>query len=125
MEKILLIGKDFGLLSSRAAVLAKTKAAVTCCYPNEVSTLLGSNANMNLVVLCHSLPADVRAGIIKDIRVKWPQAQVLQVLTDLYETSGYDVDAMAESDPPKLIEQVRELLSASSAQRKVLNRPEA
>ncbi|MDP9050712.1 MAG: hypothetical protein M3O31_08320, partial [Acidobacteriota bacterium] len=88
MSKILLIGNDFGLLSSRSSLLAKTEAEVTCCYTNKVSTLLESNVKIDLVVLCHSVHGRVREVIIETIRAKCPQARILQVTTDLYESSS-------------------------------------
>ena len=80
MKRILLVGEDFALLATRTALLAKMGASVTCCSSLELRTHVGS-ARFDLVILCHTLEDSVRCSLAGDVRRRWPNARILQVLT--------------------------------------------
>src|ERR1700736_5869583 len=115
MDKILLVGDDFRLLASRAAILSKVTAKVTCCTSSEFARHV-KHDDFGLVVLCHSLAGDARLSIVKETHRRWPKAGVLQV-APFYDPSSVpsDVDAVTSAEPSKLLERVSELLKLDRA----------
>jgi CheY-like chemotaxis protein len=110
MKKILSVGEDAWLLSSRAAVLRMTGASVTNC---SASTLeIYSGIEFDLVILCHTLKGEVKYRVTAEIRQRWPRARVVQLFSGYcYATDSLVVDAdVASGEPGKLVEQVIELL---------------
>jgi hypothetical protein len=81
MDRILLIGEQPSLLETRAEILAKTGACVTCCDTNQLNVLL-KDGSFDLVILCHTLFISPvrRSCVIADVYRRWPQASVLQVV---------------------------------------------
>jgi DNA-binding response OmpR family regulator len=118
MDKILLVGDDAPLQSSRAKVLALTGADVTTTVPRMLSQVL-SGEEFDIIVLCHSIPLDARRALVADVRSRWLKAQVIQVTTDLYNTSANEVDsdATVPSTPSHLISCVNQLLNRSTSSR--------
>src|SRR5258708_38660686 len=81
--KILLIGKDFRLLATRAAVLSRTGSNTVCCSPAEMKRELAGE-KFDVVVLCHSLlPEEVGDDVVGLARQRWPQAKIWLVHSDL------------------------------------------
>lgn len=112
MSKILLAGNDFRLLATRAAVLAKTNASVTCCNSWEAMKVLENEA-FDLVVLCHSLSAKQASEITECVHQRLPKARILLVVSNAVSDpldSGLKVDAVTPADPIHLIRQTSELL---------------
>lgn len=81
MSKILLVGSDFRLLASRAAILSTTGASTVCCNPMEMMRDL-KRERFDVVVLCHSLPSDDGDSVFEWTQIHWPGAKVLQVRMD-------------------------------------------
>jgi hypothetical protein len=81
MDQILLIGEQPSLLATRAEILAKTGALVTCCDMTQLFGLL-RDGNFDLVILCDTLlESGVRRScVISDVYRRWPRASVLQVV---------------------------------------------
>jgi hypothetical protein len=122
MEKILLIGDDFYLMATRAAVLAKTKASVTCCNSREFAALSEPD-HFSLVVLCHSLAPDTARHIGEEVRRRWSQARTLLILKGNGEPSSVEsnVDAtVPAAEPARLIELAMALLAKSPEGRRRL-----
>ena len=110
-KKILLVGDDFPLLASRAAILARTGANVTCCSSVEFDQDLGRDG-FGLVVVCHSLSGDRECHIIKETHRRWPKARVIKVVgIDGNSVScACHVDAVTDAEPKKLLEHISGLL---------------
>jgi CheY-like chemotaxis protein len=114
MSKILLAGNDFRLLATRAAVLAKTEASVTCCNASEAMKVLESET-FDLVVLCHSLTATQAAEITDRVHQRLPGTKILLVVSGVASEllySGIPFDATSPTDPNHLIRRTSELLRA-------------
>lgn len=114
MPKILLVGQDFRLLATRAAVLAKTNASVVCCNAVEYSKIFQSEA-FDLVVLCHSLAEKQAAEITEAVHRRWPRTRVLLVVADVLQErlyKGVKFDATSSPDPNRLVHRTTELLEA-------------
>ncbi|MEO8737682.1 MAG: hypothetical protein ABI380_14230 [Edaphobacter sp.] len=112
MPKILLIGQDFRLLATRAAVLAKTHASIICCNAAEGLKILEGEA-FDLVVLCHSLAETQATEVTDAVHRRWPGTRILMVVSDvsierLYK--GIEFDATSSPDPNRLIRRTSELL---------------
>jgi DNA-binding response OmpR family regulator len=110
MEKILLVGEDFQLLSTRAAILSKLSDKVTCCNSSEFLEHI-KDRDFALVVLCHSVRAEVGCEVVKETRRRWPKARVLQVALGNDQSLACVVDAVTTTEPKKLWEHVSKLLN--------------
>lgn len=112
MPKILLVGQDSRLLETRAAVLAKVQATVTCQEPNDSLGILECEM-FDLVVLCHSL-TEKQAGQITDVvRGRWPKTKILLVVSNLSQErlyKGIEFDGTSSPEPSRLIRRTAELL---------------
>lgn len=116
MSKILLVGNDFRLLTTRAAVLSQTKASVAFCNALEARQIL-QGESLDLVVLCHSLTELQAAEIIEMTRQRSPAAKTLMIVSDPSQDcspNGVSFDAMISSDPDGLVRRTSELLQQSS-----------
>lgn len=68
------------------------------------------------MVLCHTIPATVRATISEDARRRWADVRVIQVLKNEFEWNAaqrYADGIVLSGDPEKLIRCASELLSNS------------
>lgn len=112
MPMILLLGEDYRLLRTRAAMLNTLGAECFCCTPDEVTAKVGG-ATFQLVVLCHSIPYEIRDSIGREARRRWPGVQLLQMLKSVCETNsaGVHADAVAlAGDPRELLTRAVQLL---------------
>lgn len=112
MPKILLVGQDFRLLATRAAVLAKTSASVVCCNAIEALTVLETEA-FDLVVLCHSLSGNQISVITELVHRRWLETRILLVVSRVSQErlyNGVEFDATSLPDPNRLIRRTAELL---------------
>jgi DNA-binding NtrC family response regulator len=121
MPKILLVGNDFRLLTTRAAVLAHTKASVVCCNAVEVPKILQGlqGESFGLVILCHSLTGKQTTGIIELIHQKQPGTKILMVMSDLSldrPPKEAALDAVISADPGGLVRRTSELLLQQAIQ---------
>jgi hypothetical protein len=112
MPKILLVGQDEGLLETRCAVLKRTGAVVVSYIGNDALKVVQSEMP-DLVVLCHSLAADIAEVMADEVRRCCPKARILLVLSELGGDRSYKdtkFDATSPARPSKLIERATELL---------------
>jgi hypothetical protein len=114
MDRILLIGEQPSLLTTRAEILAKTGACVTCCDMSQLDSLLWDRS-FDLVILCHTLlEASVRRScLIADVYRHWPQAGVLQVVRgygDQAAETGLDTNFLMWREPGELVNAAVKLL---------------
>jgi CheY-like chemotaxis protein len=116
MPKILVAGYDVHLLSTRAAVLAKTGADVISCMGSQAVGMVKSE-KPNLVVLCHSLLSGNDAqSIANEIRECCKTTKILMVLSDLesdFPLQNAKFDAICSSSPERLIVLANELLGGA------------
>jgi ribosomal silencing factor RsfS len=116
MFRILLAGSDCRLLSTRAAVLAKTGGDVVHLNTTETMKILDREA-FDLVVLCHSLQREDVAVIVDKVHQKIPGAKILMVTSALDGFELYPntkIDATSIPEPGHLVALAKELLQVSS-----------
>jgi hypothetical protein len=114
VPKILLIGDDFRLLASRAALLTKTGASTVCCNPVEMQKDLGREM-FDLVVLCHSLSEETARGAVVYVHRRWPEAKIFLVESSVLMEKTFDgvaLDGTISSTPSTLLEQMSAVLQA-------------
>jgi hypothetical protein len=116
MERILQIGQDIDLLTTRAAVLASEKIDVVSCVPFQLAAR-PDDEKFDLIILCHSLGEDARDSSKSTARRRWPGVRMLQVLKHSYEMSRVEsgTDAVTVFDPETLIDNVMKLLGKPSS----------
>ena len=117
MLRILLAGSDSRLLSTRAAVLSKTGAAVVYADPMETLGILDGNETFDLVVLCHTLEESDVAAIVDKVHQSICGAKILMVTSEL---DGYranvnsKIDAITKAEPGHLVALAKEMLEVAS-----------
>lgn len=111
MLKILLVGEDFRLLATRAAVLAKTGASTVCCNPLEMMRDL-ARESFHLVVLCHSMTPPVAEQVADLARRWWPEAKIVLVMpqTAPKHFDGIIYDALLHAEPSAMMRETMEVL---------------
>lgn len=119
MKKILAVGEDSALLASRAALLSRTDATVTCCNSMEFSTQF-QNEEFDLVILCYSLENSIRQAITSGVHLRWPKARLLLVTAetelDPVSCAQCHVDAVTASlQPAQFVRTATSLLANSRA----------
>jgi CheY-like chemotaxis protein len=108
VPKILLIGNDFRLLATRAALLAKTGASTVCCNPAEVQKDLEGEM-FDLVVLCHSLSEEDARKVVALVHQRWPEVKVFLIESSVPLEKTFDgvaIDRTISSTPHTLLEQM-------------------
>jgi CheY-like chemotaxis protein len=112
VPKILLIGDDFRLLATRAALLAKTGASTVCCNPAEVQKDL-ERESFDVVVLCHSLSEEEARKAAEFAHRRWPEAKVFLIESNVPLDKTFDgvaIDGTISSTPGTLFEQMSAVL---------------
>jgi CheY-like chemotaxis protein len=114
VPKILLIGDDFRLLATRAALLTKTGASTVCCNPAEMQKDL-ERESFDLVVLCHSLSEEDAHRAATFVRQRWPAAKVFLIESSVPLDKTFDgvaLDGTISSTPSTLLAQTVKLLAS-------------
>ena len=114
MPKILLIGDDFRLLATRAALLTKTGASTVCCNSTEMHKNL-EREMFDLVVLCHSLSEEAAREAVGYVHGRWPEAKIFLVESSVLLAKTFDgvaLDGTISSAPGTLLEQMSAVLAA-------------
>jgi DNA-binding response OmpR family regulator len=117
MLRILLAGSDSRLLSTRAAVLSKTGAAVVYGNPMEVLEILDGHETFDLVVLCHTLEDSDVVAIVDKAHRKIAGVKILMVTSEL---EGHrmlvnsKVDATTMPEPAHLVALAKEMLQVGA-----------
>lgn len=118
MAEILLVGKYRFLLECRSAVLRQTCSRTHCTDEYEIAKL--ASQQIDLAILCHSLPVERRNALCLQIRRLWPGVRILQVvptLLDLASARDY-ADATASSlNPDELVAIAAKLLGNPTTHR--------
>ena len=112
MLKFLLVGKDFHLLATRAAILSRTGASTVCCNPAEMKRDLAGD-KFDVVILCHSLvPQDADEDVAGLARQWWPQAKILLLRSNLSQAKYEEIqcDAVIPADPAGMLRETLVLL---------------
>ena len=115
MPKILLAGRDFRLMSTRAAVLKKTCENVSYCVGSQAVSKAESE-RPDLVVLCHSLLEGEAEAIADEIHNSYKTMKVLMTLSEVgtaFPLKDEKFDAMCLSRPERLIACVNELVKGT------------
>jgi hypothetical protein len=112
MVKILLVGSDFRLLATRAAVLSRTGANTVCCSLPEMMRGFGREV-FQLVLLCHSLSKDEAVVASALARESWPTAKILLLNSPLLleDPELVECDRVITSEPSLLIQEIGSILS--------------
>lgn len=116
MPKILLVGNDLRLLTTRAAVLAKTKASVIYCNALEAEQIFQSDS-FDLIVLCHTLTGEQSAEVTGIANQKLPGTKILMITSSTSEDrppKGVVFDGLVSSDPAGLVSRASRLLLQES-----------
>ncbi|HMF54162.1 MAG TPA: hypothetical protein VK593_07420 [Edaphobacter sp.] len=112
MAQILLIGQDTGLLATRAAVLGKTGASVTCCAARAAGSLLQDH-DFDIVVLCHTLADAEITEFTAYLHRRWPEAKILKVIViNSFEPEPQGSDISSSADPGQLFKRTQQLLES-------------
>jgi hypothetical protein len=114
VPKILLIGDDFRLLATRAALLTKTGASTVCCNPTEMQKDL-EREMFDLAVLCHSLSEEAARNAVVYVHRRWPEAKIFLVESSVLMEKTFDgvaLDGTISSTPSTLLEQMSAVLQA-------------
>src|ERR1035437_3342853 len=112
MSSILVVGDDELLLETRAAVL-RTIGAETFCCRGTSALAVQADRQCDVVILCHSLPAELCAALAETIHACWPKTRLLLVTpTGAWEQAveNTPVDAVSSADPQRLVLRTVELL---------------
>jgi len=111
MLKMLLVGDDFRLLATRAALLSKAGVNTVCCNPAEMMRDL-QHENFDLVLLCHSLQDEVAKDVTAVARRWWPQAKLLLMVSDLSPRASraFGCDGVIGAEPTEMMRQTMALL---------------
>jgi len=109
-----LVGENYSLLKTRAAVLAKTGANVVPSSPSELASHVGIE-EFDLVVLCHTLREGARKAVIANARRRWPRVRILQIFSRLGEMTSFadPLDAATPIEPEEVLARATELLVKS------------
>ena len=113
MPKILLIGDDFRLLATRAALLTKTGASTVCCNSAEMHKDL-ERETFDLVVLCHSLSEEAARETVGYVHRRWPEAKIFLVESSVLLGKTFDgvvLDGTISSTPGTLLKQMSAVLA--------------
>ena len=112
MSTILLIGEDELLLRTRDAVL-RTIGVATVTASSASALAIQTKLPCDLIIFCHSVPAQVAAALSETIRARWPGTPILR-MTSLRTWESPDPNGVAESiasaDPERLVKRTAELL---------------
>jgi CheY-like chemotaxis protein len=113
MQSILLVGADEVLLQTRSAILSTTGTeAVSSDAACALERMAGGR--FDLVVLCHSLAAEVSSSLAEVIRERWPRTRILQLVVQRIWWEEFDpqglVDATCSAEPKQLIAMTEHLL---------------
>ena len=97
MTRILLVGKDFDLLYSRARLFESLDASSVQCAPNEFS---GFDVRaFDVVMLCHTLHDTEVTAVAENVRQRSPRTRVVKI-RPVY--AGVDDAAQSIEEVPAL-----------------------
>ena len=115
MPNLLLVGKEPGLLTTRAWVLAKADATVIEASPAQVNSLLATQ-DFDLVFVCHTLDASERILLARQVHISQPAACIIQVrgLLESYSSDRSNTaNDVVSCEPIRIVEAAQRLLARS------------
>ncbi len=115
---ILLVCDDAVLLRTRAAVLSRTGAVITCSKSCE-ALAVQQNLMCRMVILCHSLSPATSAWLAEAVEERWPGTCTLQLLplcSGAFDDLLVGIGQRLPSEPSALVRCVCELLGISHTQ---------
>ncbi|HEV2645088.1 MAG TPA: response regulator [Acidobacteriaceae bacterium] len=117
MPVILLIGDDQTLQQTRAAVL-RTIGAETVLADTRSAMAAQSQRLFDLLLLCHSVPEEVAAGIVRAFRSHTAFTPILRIAHlstwDSSEEDGFE--SVTSGEPARLLKRTAELLGIRRSQ---------
>jgi CheY-like chemotaxis protein len=115
-NSVLSLGLDPVLLQTRSEVLRAAGYLVHTATSTDAAIQMLVSGDLDLVVICHSLPARERSRVIAAIKAAKPSAKVLVVRTNGEATKG-EADASVHSldGPESLLARVASLIRALNA----------
>jgi DNA-binding response OmpR family regulator len=124
MATVLLVGEDEFLLDTRAAVIRTTGAETLCCSSNSALEIQ-QRRPCDVVILCHSLPVEIRNALPSFIHSHWPETRILMLSSNGardFPGNVECVDIVNSADPERLVLRTIELLRKAPGSEKSLNR---
>jgi DNA-binding response OmpR family regulator len=107
---VLAVGLDAQLLDTRKMLLQSAGYIVTTGGSIKEAFHLFVNGDFDLVMLCHTIPEKDRGGLICMIRASGSCTPVVTIST-LAGQRDFFADATLETDPPKFLGRIRDLLA--------------
>jgi len=104
-------GTDVILLSTRTQVLRLAGFMVVPVSGLAEAKELRRAGDFDLVLMCHSVPAELRRSMVDFVRLHRPSVPVV-LIAPAYESED-SVDAIINTEPDKLIIALPEILNAS------------
>jgi CheY-like chemotaxis protein len=105
------VGRDPVLLKTRTLVLERSRYKVVArASVGEALDCLQAN-EFDLILLCHSLSNRERERLTNSVRSRGLNARVVLVTTNAVLDDHRSVDAVIESRPERMLEQLQALLS--------------
>jgi CheY-like chemotaxis protein len=110
-DRILLVGDDRILLSTRAAIVSKRWSAECASAKNSLQAL--RKKPFDLIILCHSLETVDRASLVHAVRQHFPDIPIL-ALERAQETATHlpvDARAVSSEGPLEMCNAIEALLN--------------
>jgi DNA-binding NarL/FixJ family response regulator len=104
------VGQDPRLLKTRTRVLQRTGAPVVSCSAETLGRL--AEAEVGVVVLCHTLVSPQRVRVLQEIGRRWPDARVLQMVRAAVDSKVFPGASayVLTGKPEELAQTVQKLL---------------
>jgi DNA-binding response OmpR family regulator len=99
---VLSVGSDLLLLQTRSELLAVAGYTVVSARGTKQALAEFTNGDFDLIILCHSLPAEVREHFVQQIRQNGSRVPVVQVAAKLDDMNPL-VDDVVQNNPPSLL----------------------
>jgi len=114
MGRILTVGQDEALLSSRVAILRRCEAEVVAARASEALKILTAQ-QFDLVVLCHTVTMDDMKELVRSAHRQASDLKVLQILKTAELSRARTspaADDTTSTDPASLEAKVAQMLSS-------------
>jgi CheY-like chemotaxis protein len=115
LNLILAVGKDPAWLESRSSILRHAGYIVDSEYSVKHAIDRFRQGDFDLVLLCHSMPAQDRNRLIHSIRAFGSLTPIVSVASLHAHAPDAFADAMAEDAPEKLLSCIKNVLLKAAA----------
>src|SRR6476646_8316679 len=106
---VLMVGRDRLLAETRSQVLRTAGYIVVPAFNPRQAIDEFLRGDFDLVLLCHSIPADTRERLVSALRERTSRTPIVSVASFYGQFDGF-ADATIENDPYLLINSLREVL---------------